>query len=266
MGPPVRVAARTLGGTRCEVEIASNLTVKHLKLLLAAPSGLPAFQQRLLLGTKELQDSNILAEQGVTEECELTLVNRGPTPDWAQALGLDGEHPSLLREYYTSRGLEEPEWLSSDQAVWGQLEDELKTREDKRKQLKGWSHLIHLERNGAPAATLRVSPGEKLNLSVKGFIHNNQGDTCIHQLVLACDTSLVADLNDGVPGRGRNLNQNVAMQAPEVPGTYMLWRYGDLQYSMRDAKRNFEAKHGKEGELRANGKYPSSFVGWLVVR
>mmetsp|Transcript_113017 Transcript_113017/g.364928 ORF Transcript_113017/g.364928 Transcript_113017/m.364928 type:complete len:284 (+) Transcript_113017:80-931(+) len=261
-GETITIEAGTMGGTRCEVTANSRDSVGQLKGRLELALGIPPAQQKLVVGGQALRDNWVLCEHGVTSGSQVTVVVGRPEPEWARCLGLTGEHPCLLRDYCEAHGLEAPEWLADEESSWEALRKEKEKREENRRNLTGWSHFIFLQLDGAPAGTLRVGPGEQVSCSAHGWIHNNHGDTCIHQLVLALDTQIIADLSDGVPGRGRNITKRISFKAPDDPGTYMLWRYNDLQYSMRDAKVNFQGRHGDRVKAEL---YPGCFVGWLVV-
>lgn len=262
VGTPLAVTARTLAGNPVTVEALTSHTVANLKTLLEEAGAVPADQQQLLLGTAVLADWQRLQDVGVTEDCELTLLVGAPAPEWARRMGLDGEHPAHLRAYHATHGLQPPEWLDSDEAVWGALASEIDKFEASRKSLEGWKHRVDLEKDGQPAAILRARPGGTVTCAVRGWIHNNRGDTCIHQLILVQDTGIVGELYDGVPMRGKPVHKKLSWKAPAEAGTYMLWRYGDLQYSMGDAKRNLTNRH----RCVKGGKYPESFVGWLIVQ
>lgn len=258
----IGVYASTAGGSRASVRASPADTVAQLKALLEPALGVPKFQQKLLLGLAILKDESTLAESGLADGAELTMLAGRPVPEWAAEWGLTGDHPVLLREYYETHGLEAPEWIASDEAIWEALHNEQLRREETRERLAAWSHLVFLSDEGGPRGEIHAAPGEEITIKAHGWIHNKNGDSCIHQLILAMDNRIVIPLSDGVPGHGRAIEKRITFQAPAAAGTYMLWRYGDLQYSMRDATQNFENRHG--AAVQGN-KYPSSFVGWLVV-
>merc|ERR1711963_308237 len=112
-----------------------------------------------------------------------------------------------------------------------------------------------------PTGQVRVAPGEAVSLSLKGWIWNNNRDTCIQQCGLALGTDCIGELYNGVPSNPTCFLRTVTIKAaPRDPGAYPLYRFGDLQYSFRDALRNF---HNRTQRVTAN--YPESFVGWLIV-
>mmetsp|Transcript_162989 Transcript_162989/g.517682 ORF Transcript_162989/g.517682 Transcript_162989/m.517682 type:complete len:399 (+) Transcript_162989:120-1316(+) len=167
------------------------------------------------------------------------LVHRFNVQEFAEGWGLEPDHPAMLQEYFATHKLDKPEWLDSPDQVWAKLRDEMEQRQLDKRQCDGWGHLIHLERDGERVGVLRARPGEQLRVTVKGFIHNSQGDSCIQQLFLVADLAIVAEVSDGVPGLGRDINKKVTITAPKQGGTYMLWRSSHLQYSMRDARNDF---------------------------
>lgn len=273
----VRICARTIGGQPYEVDVAVESTVGELKDALAALSEVSRSRQQLLLGGRQLQDHWKLGGEEVglgeggggeggedasgSHTVEFSMIVGPPVPAWAEELGLTGEHPALLRDYYESHKLEASDWLASDKAVWEKLQEKRAEQEEKRQKLEGWGNTVQLLREGEPVCSLLAKPGERLQLRAEGFIQNNGGDTCIHQLMLAMDTKVVAELYNGVPSRGKKVNGSFELTAPEEPGSYMLHRASDLQYSMRNARDNFERNTAVQAKW-----YPSAFVGWLVVR
>jgi hypothetical protein len=260
MLPPVTITARKLGGEPAIVEISPSETVQRLKDLLAPHFGVRPYQCKIISQSSTLESADLLVERGIVADAELSVIIMPPIPPWAEGLGLSAEHPTLLREYSAKHSLALPEW--SDDEVWNALADAMKNVQDSKQRLADWNHHIILHRNGQPASLLRATPGETVKFEVKGRIWNKNGDSCIQQLLLVMDKDIVAQLSDGVPSRGRDISSSHSMKAPSEPGAYMLWRKGDLQYSMRDARRNCEAGIG--GRIPV-GKYPNAFVGWLVV-
>ncbi|CAJ1395794.1 unnamed protein product [Effrenium voratum] len=204
-----------------------------------------------------LEDRTLLREL----EAELVVLLRPGAPDWADELGFDGDFGAHLRDYWAKHGQDQPEWLADENEVWDRLKKAGEANVDRRDRLEGWNHHVQISQDGQPAGTLRASCGQKLDLTASGWIQNNRGDSCIHQLMLVLDTSIVAELYDSVPGRNRPVNKNFSLVAPDAPGIYMLWRASDLQYSMRDARRNLENSHTRPNPA----KFPGSFVAWLVV-
>jgi len=170
------------------------------------------------------------------------------------------EHCFLLRDYYAKHAIDAPDWLGSDADTWQALEKSRAAMNDSRENLTSWDHDIQIT-NGNTASIIRARPGEKLKITASGRIWNANGDNCIHQLLLILEKEIIAELSDGVPSRGRNINKTVEFNAPAECGAYMFWKKGDLQYSMRDARRNCE--NGMSSHWHS--KYPGSFVGWLIV-
>merc|ERR1719346_828276 len=121
-------------------------------------------------------------------------------------LGMPPEHPSMLREYFAKHSLNEPEWFASDDEIWNKLQEARNERFKKKETLGGWSHLLQISQNGVPTALLRAKPNEQVTAHVTGFIHNNQGDTCIQQLIVAVDTLPAVRIYNGVPQRGVQIN------------------------------------------------------------
>lgn len=260
---PLVVLAHTVGGEDTTVELSTADTVMTLRTKIAEKIDLPVRQIKLAHEGQILKDTQSLgADLGFAETTEISVIKMPPVPEFADALGLTCEHPELLRRYVSLHGLESLDEVS-DAQIWKKLEEEKVKREDNKKNLAGWGHWVQLYRKGSgePAGITQARPGEAIAIEVKGEIHNNKGDSCIHQLVLALDKEIVGELNNSVPGRGQKIAKSVAFKAPQDPGVYMLWRKGDLQYNMRDARRNFENGPGKE----VKNRYPQDFVGWVVV-
>lgn len=262
-GQRIRVAASTLAGTRYEVEVLDSDTVGQLKDSLVAQVDIQKRQLALVLGGQVLRNDLVLSAQGIGDGAELSLVIGQAEPEWALEFGLGPEHPDHLRSFFERHSHESPEYLGSNEAVWEKLRVEKEKLDNNKKTLSGWSHFLRLEKDGEPCGTITASPGESISITVRGWIYNNQGDTCIHQLVLALDNEIVAEIHDGVPCRGVELSKRVSFKAPAELGSHLLWRRGDLQYSMRDARRNFQQAHGNKAPQPV---YPGGFVGWLVVQ
>lgn len=261
-GVPIEVSVSTVSGSSFTVQVTSKDSVAVLKERLAALCGIARFQQKLLLQEQVLQDSWILEDHSVADGAHLTVIVGPPVPDWASQLGLDSDHPARLRNYHSEHDVTRPDWIDSDEDVWKQLKDAMETNSRNRSELRGWNSSVSLSQNGQPSAVLQASPGSQVEVQVTGWIQNNRGDSCIQQVLLACDLEIVAELYEGVPGRAREMAKTVRIQAPRQRGTYMLWRTADLQYSMRDARRNFAANNSAVKQL---GVYPSKFVGWMIV-
>merc|ERR1712048_1089429 len=149
---------------------------------------------------------------------------------------------------------------NDDAIVWDKLKSEYAARDDQKANYRGWGHRLWLEEAGQPVGQVRAAKGSRLSLHVKGHIWNNNRDTCIQQCGLAFDNMCVSELYNGVPSRAREINRVVEVTVPEEAGAYMLYRFGDLQYSFRAALDNFDRK-----PIGAAAKYPEAFVGWLIV-
>eukprot|EP00418_Pyrodinium_bahamense_P075203 CAMPEP_0179065480 /NCGR_PEP_ID=MMETSP0796-20121207/28482_1 /TAXON_ID=73915 /ORGANISM="Pyrodinium bahamense, Strain pbaha01" /LENGTH=275 /DNA_ID=CAMNT_0020762453 /DNA_START=53 /DNA_END=880 /DNA_ORIENTATION=+ len=261
-GEPIAIGARTVGGELHTVEVKATDTISILKECLAASCGVARSRLKLLQGTRALTDAMQLGEDaGIGPDVELTMIIGPPVPEWAKELGLSGEHPALLRSHLAKHGLESPAADASDDDVWAMLEKAHASQREKRTALQGWRALLTLSRGGEPTAMLCAKPGETLDIDITGWVVNNNGDTCIQQVILALDSRVAAEVYNGVPGRGRDLKRSVSFQVPVEPGVYMLWRYNDLMYNMRDACHNFRQRHGDT----PRNAYPEFFVGWVVV-
>ncbi|CAK0897237.1 unnamed protein product [Prorocentrum cordatum] len=259
-----------LQGTTVPVTIPREEYAKVLKAQLAPKlvGGPAAAQLRLFLGGQELTDDQCLGEQ-LDSGANLAVVVGPPVPEWAEELGFTSDHPHWLREHFARYGLEGPEWLTDDAAIWKRLADEYAAKDEQMAGFKGWGHRLHL---ATPALDRRLGqvhakPGEKVQLSFSGRIWNNNNDSCIHQCGLAMGPlsegadPFLGEIYNGVPRGAREVRAVVSVDAPQEPGAYMLYRFGDLQYSFRNAKRNFCNRR----TTMVSDDYPGSFVGWLVV-
>lgn len=266
----LKIDVSMLQGTTVPVTIQREEYVKVLKAQLAQQlaGGPAAAQLRLFLGGQELTDEQCLGEQ-LDSGAKLTVVVGPPVPEWAEELGFTSDHPHWLREHFARYGLEEPEWLTDDGAIWKRLADEYAARDEQMAGFKGWGHRVHL---ATPALEKRLGqvhakPGEKVQLALSGRIWNNHNDSCIHQCGLAMGplsegaNPFLGEIYNSVPNRVEELRAVVSVDAPREPGAYMLYRFGDLQYSFRDAENKFRNRRTK----MASDDYPGSFVGWLVV-
>ena len=120
-----------------------------------------------------------------------------------------------------------------------------------------------LHKSGQPASLLRGSPGEKLSFELKGTIWNQNGDAnpdrdaSTQQLELVADMTIIAEIYDGVPGKGRDITCKRTFRAPDAPGTYMIWKSCHPHWTMGDCISAIG--------LKPYPRYPHAFVGWLVV-
>jgi hypothetical protein len=263
-GELVTIVARTPGGEAFTSELALASNVEELKELIAEKCGVASYRLTLVLGESILENKVSLGDVGLTgkEDAELLLVIGPAMPEWAHELGFTNDHPGMLRSYFEKHEIESPVATLSDEEVWDLLAKEHSRRRDIADKLSHWSHLVTMSRDGIPSCTLRATPGELLDVKFSGFIHNKNGDTCIHQLLLGLDTSPAAELYDGVPRRGHKIDVQKQIKAPQDPGTYMLWRKTFLEYSMHDARTRFL----NGGNIISDARYPNDFVGWLVVQ
>jgi len=258
---PILVTAWTMNGNGFSAKVLAKDTVHKLKDELEKVSGIAKAQQKLTHHEHLLVNTSILEEVGISNGAELTLVIGPPVPKWAADLGLDGEHPARLRDFYTEHGLQTPAWMDSDSGIWDVLEQEQAALQKKGSKCSGWNNSVSLFQHGQAAAVLHSHGGAEVDVEVRGWVSNNKEDSCIHQVILACNTDMVADVYDGVPNKQKNLSTRFRIKVPSLPGNYMLWRAMDLQYSMADARRNFSNAHKK----MKSDVYPGRFVGWLVV-
>lgn len=263
MLPPITIRVLRLGGSATSMEISPSETVARLKMIIAPQLGVSKNQVKLVYGTTQLEDRKSLEEHGLlVADAEVNAIISPPVPAFAETKGLTCEHPAFLRDYYAKHQLQLPNEWENDDAVWKALEIALNEVAQSKERLQGWNHDITIYEDDEPTSVMRATPGEKVSVKVRGSIWNNRGDSCIHQLLLVLDKNIVAELSDGVPGRGRRLDRSLSFDAPSDPGIYMLWKEGALQYSMRDARRNVE--QGIGGRITPN-KYPKAFVSWVIV-
>lgn len=259
--PVVTINARKLTGDGTSIEISPSETVHRLKELLAPHFQVSACQLKLTLGVSQLSSVETLVDCGVIADKEIGVIIMPPIPPWAEGVGLSPEHPCLLRDYYAKHGLDMPDEWASDDGVWKAFEDARKSVANSKASLTNWNHDICMRKDGQATSEIHAAPGEKLTIEVCGRIWNKGGDSCIQQLLLVMDKNIVATLSNGVPSRGQNIRSHHVIEAPSDSGTYMLWKKGDLQYGVADARRNCENEMGG----RVKSRYPSAFVGWVIV-
>ena len=70
----MEVVVKELPGESIRVEVEPSDTVAHLKAAVAEKNGLPAVQQRLIFGGKQLDEKKTLAECGITPGAVVHLV------------------------------------------------------------------------------------------------------------------------------------------------------------------------------------------------
>lgn len=270
MGPPLAIVAHMLQGEIVELEAPSGASVSSLKEQLAplVPSAPQAYQLKLFVdgGNTELDNAELLKDTVLASGAALTIVVGPSIPPWAVELDIDPKHPAWLREHFEKYSLEPPPWLSDDAAIWEQLRVEYDARDAQKAIYKGYGHRVHLESSGQLVGQVRAAPGSTVEVRLRGHIWNNNRNTCIQQCGLAlgpldgCQDAFLAEIYNGVPSSAQEINRVVQFKAPMEPGVHLLYRFGDLQYSFRDALRQFSAKTTK-----VTVKYPSAFVGWLIV-
>lgn len=264
---PPSVRIRMVNGDVLEFSALAYDTVRRLKQKVADQIKIPAHQQRLLLNTQILRDQLLLRDayglkKGSSPELpELTLVFGPPIPSWGVEQGFDDDFAGFLREHFAKHSEEEqPPWMDHDVEIW----ERFRMAEEEnlfRFSVRGVNnHFVQLWQHGQICGMIRARPGEVIELQAVGWIHNCS-ENVNHQLLLAVDTWVVAELYNGIPNWKENFVTNISFPAPKADGVYMLWRSGDVQHTMEDAKRSFEARNTRvDPEL-----FPDKFVGWLAV-
>jgi len=263
-GVPVELVVRQLGGQEFLVQATSTDRVSSVIEKLALQSNSTTDCITLVSGTSKLRPRDILESLGVENGSELFMVLGPGCPDWAQKKGFTSEHRELLRQYIATHKLQDQDWHSSDEGMWKKLEIELANCEERKRSCNGWRSSISLFLSDGEANSIfKAKPGEEIGIAAEGHMHNNKGDSCIHQVLLALDTTIVAELANNVPGRGRKIpRKQIKLKAPKEPGPYMLWANSQLQYSMQGARNNFQRCHSVANIAQ---RYPGNFVGWVVV-
>lgn len=238
--------------------------VAALKQAVAPLIDAKPYQVQLINGNEVLQPMWVLQEHGINEDSDLTVAVGPSVPAFAEGWGFEPDLPQLIMDYAEKHRIDPPAWFQEGpDATWEMLRKARGSLKENSKQQIGWGSYLEMEVDGQRVGTVRVKPGAEVCFRLLGRIWNNNGDTCIHQLMLACNSSVVAEVYNGVPMRGKDIDMNCRFVAPVEEGTYMLWKSNDLQYSMRDARNNFANAHnGKSPTLKA---FPDNFVGWLCV-
>ena len=71
----MQIFVKTVAGSTIALEVSANDTVASLKAAIAAKDGVPACEQRLIVGGKQLEDDGrSLSEFGVQKESTVTVV------------------------------------------------------------------------------------------------------------------------------------------------------------------------------------------------
>lgn len=258
----VNITGRTLQGVDVQCEAFTSDTLGELKKKLADQLEGKHWSQLTLSSGQQLfsKDRATLASLGIEDNAILNIVIGHPLPEWAADLGFERSHCDWLRQHFAMNGLETPDNFNEDDVIWDRLKDEYAARDDQKAKNRGWGHRLWLEDAGQPVGQVRAAKGSMVSIHVKGYIWNNNCDTCIQQCGLALNNTCVSELYNGVPSQPRRIDKRVQLTVPEEAGAYMLYRFGDLQYSFRAALDNFSRK-----PIGAAAKYPETFVGWLIV-
>jgi len=195
-------------------------------------------------------------------ESKPTETPSAEVPEFAAGWGFKAELPEQLKEYYTKNQLELPDYFQEPSRVWQKLMETKQTRDEMKKNLKGFSSNLNLFKGEDMVNQLQAAPGETLEVAVKGSVWSEDGDSKKQQVLLAMDNGKpVAEVYEGAASQGEDIEKSIEIKAPEEPGLHMLWRYTDTQDDMEKAKECLASSHGEAVKPR----FPEEFVGLLLV-
>eukprot|EP00929_Paragymnodinium_shiwhaense_P014926 TRINITY_DN122915_c0_g1_i1.p1 TRINITY_DN122915_c0_g1~~TRINITY_DN122915_c0_g1_i1.p1 ORF type:complete len:293 (-),score=38.28 TRINITY_DN122915_c0_g1_i1:186-1064(-) len=264
---PVTITATSVVGETVEVSISPSLLVSALQEAIAGrlQERVAARRVCVVFGEETLSSFHKLTDCGINADVAVTVILGPVQPEWADEIGLGPEHPALLRQFYEQREVPDVTTDTGDEAIWASLENARKAEVTSKEQFASWGNKTCLWQAGKPVSILTARPCESVRFEVRTEIWNKKKDSCIHQLILLMDETIVQDVYSGVAGSGKSRKVSCDISAPATPGVYMLWKRSDLQYSMADAMGNTRREVASLGN-KIHSKYPDKFVAWLVVQ